>query len=154
MTMYTKYLYGKLEVRARDCSHSGRCGAKNHTGTGSHDSYCKNCKTCKEGGCYLTTSCVEYAGLPDDCHELEVLRQFRDSYVAKQPDGNTIIAEYYHSAPIIVSRIQSSRERNSVLAALFEMVKEAVNLIEAGSYKLAFDLYSTTFKKLKNQYGT
>ena len=108
----------------------------------------------KGGGCFLTTACTQYAGLQDDCRELQVLRQFRDNYVANRPDGNTIIAEYYDTAPTIISCIQSRRERNSVLAALFEMVKEAVSLIEAGSYKLAFDLYSTTFKKLKSQYGT
>ena len=28
------------------------------------------------GGCYLTSACVESKNLPDNCHELTVLRQF------------------------------------------------------------------------------
>jgi hypothetical protein len=30
---------------ARDCSHSGKCGTKNHSGTSSHG-WCKYCKKC------------------------------------------------------------------------------------------------------------
>lgn len=29
-------------------------------------------------GCYLTSACVNAKGLPDDCEELTVLRNFRD----------------------------------------------------------------------------
>ena len=29
----------------------------------------------KESGCYLTSACIEYAGLSDDCYELETLRK-------------------------------------------------------------------------------
>jgi hypothetical protein len=105
------------------------------------------------GGCFLTTACVEHAGLADDCHELQVLRHFRDDYVATLPDGEAILAEYYKSAPTIVRRIQLSQQRDDVLRRLFGTVKEAVTLIEAGCHKQAFDSYVVTFKKLNEQYG-
>jgi len=107
----------------------------------------------KSKDCFLTTACVEHAGLADDCHELQVLRRFRDDYVAALPDGKTILSEYYLSAPTIVRRIQSSRQRGEVLGALFGTIREAVVLIESGHHKQAFDTYATTFRNLKTQYG-
>ena len=51
-----------------------------------YDKYCRNydyddCPIYKgndSGGCFLTSACTEARGLPDDCHELTVLRSFRD----------------------------------------------------------------------------
>lgn len=66
--------------------------------------YCKNysydeCPIYKgnpdSGGCYLTTACVEAKGLPDDCEELTILRDFRDHWLKKQPGGAEEIAEYH-----------------------------------------------------------
>lgn len=113
----------------------------------------KDQKDSSSGGCFLTTACVEHARLADDCHELQVLRRFRDDYVAALPDGKDILTEYYQSAPTIVRRIQSSQQRDNVLETLFGTIREAVALIEAGRHKEAFDSYVTTFKKLKTQFG-
>ena len=56
--------------------------------------YCRNydyddCPIYKgndSGGCFLTSACTEARGLPDDCHELTVLRAFRDGYLRSQPE--------------------------------------------------------------------
>lgn len=42
------------------------------------------------GGCYLTTVCCQYKGLPDNCEELTILRAFRDECVPK-----SLVKEYY-----------------------------------------------------------
>ena len=65
--------------------------------------YCKNysysdCPIYKgndTSGCFLTSACVEARGLPDDCYELRVLRNFRDSYLVKQDCGECEINHYY-----------------------------------------------------------
>lgn len=122
-----------------------------------YDAYEKGYDNAKKqkggGGCFLTTACVEHAGLADNCHELQVLRRFRDNYVTALPNGKAILEEYYTSAPTIVRRIQSSQKRDDVLETLFGIVRETVALIEAGRHKQAFDSYATTFRKLKTQYG-
>ena len=67
-----------------------------------YDKYCRNydyddCPIYKgndSGGCFLTSACTEARGLPDDCHELTVLRSFRDGYLRSQPEGEAEIAEY------------------------------------------------------------
>ena len=47
------------------------------------------------GPCFLTSACVEAKGLADDCHELSVLRNFRENYLRTVPEGRREIAEYY-----------------------------------------------------------
>ena len=52
-------------------------------------------------GCFLTTAACHYRGLPDDCHELQTLRSFRDRYLAHIPGGAELIERYYEVAPAI-----------------------------------------------------
>lgn len=43
--------------------------------------------------------------MPDDCEELQILRSFRDHYLANQPGGMEEIEQYYAIAPRIVASI-------------------------------------------------
>ncbi len=128
------------------------------------DTYEKYCKTYSYddcpiykgndvSGCFLTSACVEAMGLPDDCHELTVLRSFRDGYLAAQPEGKSEICEYYHIAPQIVQSIRNSNRTKEVFDAIYkDLVKPCVNLIEEGKYSQAHRLYRSAVMKLKNQY--
>jgi len=104
------------------------------------------------GGCFLTTACVEHAGLADDCHELTVLRSFRDSYVANLARGSEMLAEYYETAPAIVQQIWQDAGSDAVLAGIFATVKKAVELIEREKFSEAFACYEAMFANLKKQY--
>jgi hypothetical protein len=73
----------------------------------------------KKGCCFLTTACVEYRGLPDDCRELTTLRAFRDGYLSAQPDGPALIAEYYRLAPALVVAIGQSAHAADVLEEIY-----------------------------------
>lgn len=121
---------------------------------GERKSYDKGHKHGKrqKGGCFLTTACVEHAGLADDCRELQVLRRFRDTFVASHPRGDAMLREYYRNAPGIVRRIQSSPERSEVLAAVFATVEDAVVLIEAHEPHQALDAYTALFMQLRTRY--
>jgi hypothetical protein len=110
-------------------------------------------KRSSSSSCFLTTACVEYAGLSDDCHELQVLRNFRDNYVVTLPKGDEILAEYYSTAPQIVRDIQASCHRDEVLQKLFNQVKEIVVLIDAGCNQQAANCYTNMFRALKQQHG-
>ena len=91
-------------------------------------------------GCYLTTACVEAMGLPDDCRELTVLRNFRDHWLKEQATGPAEIAEYYEIAPRIVERIQRSEERMELLKGIYnEMITPCVDDIQAGNYEMAHE---------------
>ena len=76
--------------------------------------YAKNAQECRFGdelddpdpnGCFLTTACVDQAGLGDDCFELYTLRRFRDQALAHMPGGAADIARYYREAPALVAMI-------------------------------------------------
>jgi hypothetical protein len=103
--------------------------------------------------CFLTTACTESAGLPDSCHELNVLRQFRDNYVTQQPNGRNVIAEYYANAPRIVAQIGRSHQRAAILQTVLSDVRHAVFLIENGEHKSAFDVYTTMFRRLQAHFS-
>ncbi len=107
----------------------------------------------QSSGCFLTTACVEHSGLRDDCHELMVLRSFRDHYVAEQLDGAEMLTEYYLVAPAIVHCIYQSINRDAELAKIFKVIAEAVRLIEQGNNEEALTLYQGLFKELKHRYS-
>ena len=128
--------------------------------------YCRNydyddCPIYKDGdlsasseGCYLTSDCVRAMGLPDDCHELTVLRRFRDTYLKGIPGGAEEICEYYHIAPTIVAAIDQKNDRLAILRRIYEnMVLPCVNLIEAKQFEQAHLLYREQTVKLKAYIG-
>jgi hypothetical protein len=105
-----------------------------------------------KSGCFLTTACVEHAGLADDCRELTVLRSFRDNYVASLGNGSALLAEYYEVAPEIVRQIEQGTDRDTILADIFATVTKAVELIGRGNYSEAFACYEAMFAGLKKRY--
>lgn len=104
-------------------------------------------------GCFLTSACTEARGLPDDCHELTVLRTFRDGYMRTTETGAADICHYYHSAPAIVEKIRRSGNATEIFAAIYqELVLPCVKLIEEGQNSEAYALYKGYVKKLEVQY--
>ncbi len=105
------------------------------------------------GGCFLTSACVEAKGLPDNCRELTVLRNFRENYLRVQPEGENEIREYYFVAPQIVSAVKQKAESLRIFESIYEeCVKPCVEMIEAGKNEDAHALYRHTVKKLQEQY--
>ena len=89
------------------------------------------------GGCFLTTAACEYMGLPDDCHELETLRNFRDEYLATTDSGKLLISEYYVIAPEIARRLNDPADLHFVWGG----VQQAILAIETGDPEQAVRTY-------------
>jgi len=104
------------------------------------------------GGCFLTTACVDHFGLQDNCHELETLRRFRDQYVKELEEGEEVLCTYYNSAPKILVNIDRSGNTNLEMPVIFKGIQEAVALIESGNNHEAFTLYSKMFSRLNRRY--
>jgi hypothetical protein len=103
--------------------------------------------------CFLTTACLEYRGLPDDCDELRILRDFRDGYLRSLPEGEELIEEYYRIAPTIVERIKRSDFAPDVFARLYDdLVRTCVDLIRAGNNREALEVYCAWVRFLKLKY--
>ncbi len=102
------------------------------------DEYAKS-----EGWCFLTTACVIARGLPDDCHELRTLRQFRDEYVVRTPGGIALVQSYYRIAPAIIARIDAGNLPEQDYRALWkDLVRPCVSLLERGRKTTALDRYA------------
>lgn len=112
----------------------------------------KSYKKESSSGCFITTACIRSKGLPDDCHELQLLRNFRDTYVASSEQGTKLINEYYRTAPLIVQQINDQDNANEIYSDLYYNIKKAVSLIECEKYSTAFDLYCNLVRDLKKDY--
>lgn len=128
-----------------------------------YDNYCSTyhydqCPIYKQrgssGGCYLTSACTEARNLPDDCRELTVLRNFRDTYMKKQPGGEADIAEYYKRAPKIVKQIDAQANRKDIYETIYSsVIRPCVELIEKGQNSEAYKMYKDMVLKLEQQFG-
>lgn len=106
----------------------------------------------ENGGCYLTTACMQKykENFNDNCHELEVLRWFRDKFV-------TLIDKlyYYKVAPTIVKNIEQSNRKEKYYQYIYEhIIDPCVKAIEKGDYKFAYDRYKKTIQLLENHFTT
>ncbi len=107
----------------------------------------------KNGGCYLTTACVEARGLADDCEELTLMRRFRDEWLSKQPGGQAEIDRYYINAPHVVQAIRQSKDEREILDRLYrEMVCPCVEAIRRGDYEEAHGLYALKALEMEKQF--
>lgn len=128
-----------------------------------YDKYCSSyrydeCPIYKQSsnssGCYLTSACIEARSLPDDCGELTVLRNFRDTYMKKQPGGEADIAEYYKRAPKIVKQIDAQANRKDIYETIYSsVIRPCVELIEKGQNSEAYRMYKDMVLKLEQQFG-
>lgn len=103
--------------------------------------------------CFITTAVCEYLGKTDDCYELMTLRQFRDQWLNYQADGPDLIEEYYSIAPIIVSKLELSCEKDKVYNQLWiQYIKPCVYLIENNEYIQCKELYMLMVNYLKDHF--
>jgi len=104
-----------------------------------------------DGSCYITTTCVEHKGLPDNCLELETLRGLRDNYFKNIAGGKEMIKEYYQKAPGLVRTIKAHPDKDQLLNWGFNEIKKAVNLTIKGKHAEAVDHYQKTVIKLEQK---
>lgn len=104
-------------------------------------------------GCFLTSACVEAKGLADDCRELTVLRNFRDTYLKNITNGPADICEYYHTAPIIVEKIKQLPNAIEIFEQIYnELVIPCVTLIDDGCNEDAYQEYKDYVKRMQVLY--
>ena len=105
-----------------------------------------------ERGCYLTTACVQYKGLPDDCYELSTLRAFRDTYIAKIDGGEALIQKYYETAPLIIEKINESPLKDEIYNLTYDYILSCVDQIENKNYEKALHLYKNMIDEFTKKF--
>jgi len=114
-------------------------------GSGGGGSCCDSC-------CFLVTACAEVRGLPADCEELTILREFRDGYLSKDGDRQAMVDLYYEIAPAIVDALRASPDPGQEFEAIYLAIRECVELIQGRDFEAALRLYATMVKKLADRF--
>lgn len=101
-------------------------------------------------GCFLTSACVSYMGLQDDCRELTELRAFRDNVMCSTQEGRLLIEEYYQIAPLIVDAINNSAEKDAIYEDIYNIIQQCLSLIESKQYDQTMELYKAMVNKYRS----
>lgn len=109
--------------------------------------------TCCCCPCFITTACVESKGLPDDCEELKVLREYRDNYLLKHKYGIELIRFYYTYAPSIVDGINRQPDARKIYRNLYTVIRKCVSCIHRRDLEEAFLIYVKMVLKLRDRYA-
>ena len=103
--------------------------------------------------CYITTAVCESLGKSDDCYELKLLRNYRDTYLLNSDEGYEIVEQYYNVAPTIVNRINKNSDSSSIYAGIFEeYINPCIRFIEDDKKEECKELYSDMVNSLKCKY--
>lgn len=92
-------------------------------------------------GCFLTSACCDYKGLADDCEELQIMRNFRDTQLQNTAIGRELIQMYYRTAPEIVKRINSKESRDEIYQQIYERIQDIVVLLKKSLFEEATASY-------------
>ena len=105
------------------------------------------------GGCFLTSACTAARGLPDNCYELQTLREFRDGWLSNAEGGLAAIAHYYIVAPKIVGAIDALPNNKEIYENIYsDMITPCLRFIEERKYEDAFALYKDMTLLLAESY--
>ncbi len=100
--------------------------------------------------CFITTMLVNILGKGDNCHELNILRNFRDTFLQRNPYFLSMLAEYDLVGPIIANEINLLDNKEAVANAAFEkFIKPTVRQIENENYVGAINIYKLMFDYFK-----
>ncbi len=102
--------------------------------------------------CYFTSACTNYFGLPDNCSQLQILRNFRDVHLMKTENGKYLIALYYKVAPKIVDKIEQSKNKNVIYKHIFNHINIVCHLISSNKFEAAITEYSKMVNFLIKKY--
>jgi hypothetical protein len=96
-------------------------------------------------GCFLTSAACQFQGLPDDCHELQVLRTFRDEMLSTTPAGLAMVEDYYRIAPPLVPLLNDQE----VALRIWNKIKLTVLQVEANEHEEAVETYKDMVRSLQ-----
>lgn len=103
--------------------------------------------------CYITTAVCESLGKGEDCQELNLLKEYRDTHLECTPEGHALVEEYYDIAPTIVKRIGRQPDRKEIYERLYrDYLLPCIRSIEARDYDACQERYQKMVLDLKEQY--
>ena len=103
--------------------------------------------------CYITTAVCESVGRPENCYELNLIKNYRDQYLGSTPEGAELVDQYYDIAPTIVKRINKEADSRQKYLFLWEnSICPCVRLIEQNQNDECRQKYTEMVELLKKDY--
>ncbi len=103
--------------------------------------------------CYITTAACETLGLPDDCSELNLLRDYRDTYLMESPGGKELIEEYYDIAPSIVKHIGQQSDAEEIYRGIWnDWVQPCIEMIKNNEPEACREHYTEMVHTMQSRY--
>lgn len=103
--------------------------------------------------CYITTAVCESLGKEDDCYELNILRDYRDTYLRATEDGEQIVNAYYDIAPSIVKRINKCDNSSVIYKDIYtQYLSPCIHLLEEGKKEECKEIYIDMVLGLEKKY--
>lgn len=107
----------------------------------------------KKGLCFITTAACAHLGKADDGPELTAFRHFRDTWLAKQPQGQALIEEYYRIAPTLVIAMDHTGDPAKTYQALWrQYLQPCYEALRRGDNAACFATYTAMVQSLKARY--
>lgn len=106
----------------------------------------------RDNNCFITTACVKYYGLSDDCYQLETLRKFRDTYLSESSRNKVLVKQYYSIAPRLVELLESDKNRKNLFNRIFEKINLACIAVEQKKFSKAKSIYQEAIVYLLNYF--
>lgn len=103
--------------------------------------------------CYITTAVCEILKKGDDCYELNLLRDYRDTYLASLPQGEELIRRYYDIAPTIVKHINCRDDAEEIYRSIWDTyLSPCIHMIESSRLESCRERYEEMVLKLQDTY--
>lgn len=96
--------------------------------------------------CFITTAATK-GGETDKGYTLEVLREFRNTYMQETPERQSELIDYYFLAPYVVKRISEREDSEDTWAAIrSKYLDPAVYAFKKGQPEVTYKLYKEMMK--------
>lgn len=110
-------------------------------------------KKYEDDDCFITAAVYGSFGKPDDCAELTAFRKFRDNWLINQPDGKSLITEYYAIAPQIVEKINALSDSATIYKNLWrDYLADCFKFIKDGDNQRCKKVYTDMVTLLKKKF--
>lgn len=107
----------------------------------------------KQKLCFVTTAVCCGLHKPQNCREITLMKRYRDEYMFRQADGETLVKEYYDIAPTIVKRIAKEASSEEKYLYLWNnYISKCVALVENQDNEQCKQLYAKMMSELKEEY--
>ena len=100
-----------------------------------------------ESGRYLAFHCFKFMG-DNNSEDLELLREFRDTYLKKHEEGRKLLDLYYDVATILIDKLNDSKDRSKYYALAYDEIKKCIDFIKNKEYEKATAQYIYVVLKL------